>query len=219
MSVESIVQFFRKNGLLLIQIAVLSMPFIIFFVYFSVGETDDTIDIPSIEKVEVPTAVVPKVEKPASTKKEETKEEKQASASTFEIDEISQQMLDKNANNPQEILSGNSPCANFENVHTTAKHTGTISKAKNVDQFKKPLPAMISEIEYTCVDAKGTKQIKFTAMGVGVDSATNTLRCVQSNSDETMDSAARFQHVLKIMTHHCGFKLSEHQPVSTGKQP
>jgi hypothetical protein len=54
-------------------------------------------------------------------------------------------------------------------------------------------------------------------MGVGVDAEANVLRCIQSISDESMDSEARFNHVVKIMTHHCGFKLSEHQPVSPGK--
>lgn len=220
---ENILKFFKKNGLLLIQIAVLSLPFIIFAVYFSVGENADTIDVASLEKVETIAATVPKVDKPASEKKDVKKAEKQPDVSTFEIDEVSQEMLDKNANNPKEMLAESGACTSFENVRTIAKHTGTISKAKNIEQFKKPLPAMITETEYTCADATGTKKTKFTTMGVGVDAEANVLRCVQSNSDEAMDSEARFKHVLKIMTHHCGFKLAELRPISTAtptvKQP
>lgn len=214
---ESILKFLKKNGLLLIQIAVLSLPFIIFAAYFSVSENADTIDIASLEKIEViaEAKTIQKADKPASEKKEE----KQPNVSTFEIDEVSQEMLNKNSNNPKEMLAGNSACTNFENVRTIAKHTGTISKAKNIERFKKSLPAMISEIEYTCVDAKGSKQTKFTTMGSGVDAEANVLRCIQSTSDETMNSDARFKYILKTMAHHCGFKLSEHQPISTGKQP
>jgi hypothetical protein len=215
MSLETIKKFFKKNGVLLIQIAVLSLPFIIFAIYFSVGENADSLEVASLEKVETIAETVQKVDKPASEEKEEKKEEKQSNVSTFEIDEVSQEMLDKNAKNPKEMLAGNGACTNFENVHTTAKHTGTISKAKNIEQFKKLLPAMITEMEYTCVDANGAKKTKFTTMGVGVDAEANMLRCMQSTSDETMDKEARIKHVLKIMTHHCGFKLSEHQPIST----
>lgn len=211
MSLEAITKFFKKNGVLLIQIAVLSLPFIIFAIYYSVGENADTPDVASLEKIETVTETVQKIDKPVSEKKDEKKDEKQADVSTFEIDEVSREMLDKNAKNPKEMLAGNGACVNFENVRTLEKHTGTISKAKNIEQFKKLLPAMITEMEYSCVDANGAKQTKFTTMGVGVDAEANMLRCMQSNSDETMDREARFKHVLKIMTHHCGFKLSEHR--------
>lgn len=210
---EHILKFFKKNGVLLIQIAILSLPFIIFSIYFSMDESGDTVDVTSLETV---------VEKPVESeneKKEEKKEENKeqhAAASTFEVDEVSKDMLDKSSSNSKEMLSANGACTNFENVHTISKHTGTISKAKN-EYFKKPLPAMITETEYTCVNAKGEKRTKFTTMGVGADSEANMLRCIQSISDETMDSEARFKHVLKTMTHHCGFKLSEH--ISTDKQP
>jgi hypothetical protein len=215
---ETILKFFKKNGVLLIQIAVLSLPFVIFAIYYSVSENADTIDVASLETVVeiAPKSAEPEKEK-TDEKKAEKNEQQSATASTFEVDEVSQKMLDKNANNPKEMLAGNGACTNFENVHTIAKHTGTISKAKNIEHFKKPLPAMITETEYTCVDAKGVQKTKFTTMGVGVDAEANVLRCIQSISDESMNSEARFNHVVKIMTHHCGFKLSEHQPVLPGK--
>ncbi len=215
---EKMLNFFKKNGALILQVSVLSLPFVIFAFYFEMGDESDVTDVPSIEKVESKIEAAQKVDKPkeekkeesSSDKKEDNKKEKLDSAA-FEIDEVSQEMLDKSAANPQEAFSENSACKSFENVHTIAKHTGTISKAKNIDKFKKPLPAMITETEYTCVDAAGGKKVKFATMGVAVDAETNMLRCVQSNSDETLTNEARFKHVLKIMTHHCGFKLSEHR--------
>jgi hypothetical protein len=216
MLLENILKFFKKNGVLLIQIGVLSLPFIIFAIYFSVNENANTVDVATLETV---VEIAPKAAEPEKEKTDEKNEQQSAAASTFEVDEVSQDMLNKSAGNPKEMLAGSGACTNFENVHTIAKHTGTISKAKNIAHFKKLLPAMITETEYTCVDAKGAKQTKFTTMGVGVDAEANLLRCIQSTSDETMDSEARFNYVLKTMTHHCGFKLSEHQPVSTGKQP
>jgi hypothetical protein len=219
MLVENILKFFKKNGVLLLQIAILLLPFFIFIEYAVMSENADDLNVPSLEKIEPiePVAAVQKIDKPETDTKNETKLEKSA-GSTFEVDEVSREMLDKSAGNPKEMLAGSgSACASFEDVKTIAKHTGTISKAKNVEQFKKPLPAMITETEYTCVDATGAKKTKSTTMGVGVDAKDNLLRCIQSNSDETMDSEARFKHVLKIMTHHCGFKLSEHQPATISK--
>jgi hypothetical protein len=211
MLLENILKFFKKNGVLLLQITILLLPFFIFIEYAAMSENTDDLDVPSLEKVES-VAAVQKIDKPENETKNETKLEKSA-GSTFEVDEVSQEMLDKSAGNPKEMLAGSgSACTSFENVKTIAKYTGTISKAKNVEQFKKPLPAMITETEYSCVDTTGAKKTKSTTMGVGVDAKDNLLRCIQSNSDETMDSEARFKHVLKIMTHHCGFKLSEHQP-------
>ncbi|MDD5227899.1 MAG: hypothetical protein PHN45_12100 [Methylococcales bacterium] len=220
MLLENIFKFLKKNGVLLIQIGVLSLPFVIFAIYFSMSENADTVDVASLETViEIAPKSAESEKEKTDEKKEEKNEQQSSSASTFEVDEVSQDMLDKSAGNPKEMLAGSGACTNFENVHTIAKHTGTISKAKNIEHFKKLLPAMITETEYTCVDAKGAKQTKFTTMGVGVDAEANLLRCIQSTSDETMDSEARFNYVLKTMTHHCGFKLSEHQPISTGKQP
>lgn len=218
MFLKKLAKFFKENGLFLMQITAILLPFVFFAVYFSGRETDDTFDIPNLEKIETVTPIagaIQKADKPVSEKKEAT----QSNTSTFEIDEVSREMLDKSAGNPKEMLASNGACTNFENVHTVAKHTGTISKAKNIEQFKKPLPTMITETEYTCTNAKGEKQTKSTTMGVAVDAEANVLRCIQSNSDETMDAEARFQHVLKTMTHHCGFKLSEHRAISTGKQP
>ncbi|MEI6745630.1 MAG: hypothetical protein WCL34_06690 [Methylococcaceae bacterium] len=219
MIVEKIVKFFRKNGVLFAQIAILLLPIVI--IVISMNENADDFDVASLEKIETVTATgtVQSTDKPANDKKEDA----QPNVSVFEIDEVSLEMLDKSAGNPKEMLAGNSPCTSFENVQTLAKHTGTISKAKNIEQFKKPLPAMITETSYTCVDTTGTKKTKFTTMGMAADAEANVLRCIQSNSDETMDSDARFKHVVKIMTHHCGFKLAEHQPISnanpTSKQP
>ena len=219
MITEKIVKFFRKNGVLFAQIAILLLPIVI--IVISMNENADDFDVASLEKIETVTATgtVQSADKPANDKKEDA----QPNVSTFEVDEVSQEMLDKNASNPKEMLAGNSPCASFENVQTLAKHTGTISKAKNIEQFKKPLPAMITETSYSCVDAKGEKKTKFTTMGMAVDAEANVLRCIQSNSDETMDSDARFKHVVKIMTHHCGFKLAELRPIptatTTSKQP
>ena len=219
MYLENLSKFFKENGLFLMQITAIVLPFVFFTVYFSNVETDDTFDVSSISKVEMNAATgnAQKVDAPKDDKKEEN--QSAGSSSTFEVDEVSQEMLNKSAGNPKEMLSGNSPCTSFEDVRTVAKYTGTISKAKNIERFKRPLPAMITETEYACVDASGAKKTKATTMGVAVDSDTNTLRCIQSNSDETMDSEARFKHVLKMMTHHCGFKLSEHHAISTGKQP
>jgi hypothetical protein len=63
------------------------------------------------------------------------------------------------------------------------------------------------------VSNSGERQTKFTVTGVASDSAAKVLRCIQSNSDEALDREARFKHVLKTMTHHCGFKLLEHHAV------
>lgn len=206
---ENLVKFFKKNSLLITQLTVLCLPIIIFFEYFSLSETaDSSIEPITLAKVEARTPVE-KYQKTDSAS-DEKKEPVQSEPATFEVDEVSQEMLDKNASNPKELLSANSPCKSFEDIRTTATHTGTISKAKNIDHFPKPLPAIISETEYTCVDNNGAKQIKFTVTGVAVDAKANVLRCIQSNSDETLDHEARFKHVLKTMTHHCGFKLSEH---------
>ncbi len=212
MMLENILKFFKKNSLLLVQIAVMLLPFIIFFEYYAISESVDV--VPSIDSVETvkTTETIQKVEQTTNEKKEE----KPSEASTFEIDEVSQEMLDKNSKNPQELLSQNSACTHFDDVHVVSTHTGTISKAKNTEKFKTLLPATISEIEYTCVDnVKGTKLTKTTTMGAGADSEANMLRCVQSISDDTMSSDVRFKHILKIMTHHCGFKLSEHHAIST----
>lgn len=216
---EKMLQFFKENGVFLLQIMAIVLPFILFGVYFANVETDDTFEVPSISTVEpyAATSDTQKIDKPKNNKKEEN--QSASSGSTFEVDEVSQTMLDKSAGNPKEMLSGNSPCTSFENVRTLEKHTGTISKAKNIERFKKPLPAVITETEYGCIDVKGVKTTKTTTMGMAVDAEENKLRCIQSNSDEAMDSEARFKHVLKIMTHHCGFKLSEHHSVATGTQP
>lgn len=214
MLLENIQKFLKKNGMLLTQITVLLLPFIIFFLYYSTSENADVLDVPTLEKVEIIKETTGKV-KTVDKSEPEKSQEKPVAVSTFEVDEVSRDMLDKSTKNPQEMLSKNSACVTSENVRTLSKHTGTISKAKNIDQFKKPLPAMITEVEYTCVDAKGSKQTKSTTMGVAVDAAENTLRCIQSNSDAAMNSDERFKHVFKIMTHHCGFKLSEHTGLAT----
>jgi hypothetical protein len=210
---ENFLTFFKKNALLLTQITVLSLPFVIFAFYYSSSENADIVDIPTLEKVEI--ASVEKI-KTAEKPKSETKnpQVKAVEPSTFEVDEVSREMLDNSAKNPQEMLSTSGACVTSQNVRTISKQTGTISKAKNIEQFKKPLPAMITEVEYSCVDSKGASQTKSTTMGVAVDSDANVLRCIQSNSDATMTSEERFKHILKIMTHHCGFKLSEHTSIA-----
>jgi hypothetical protein len=209
---ESIIKFFKKNGVLLTQIAVLCLPIIIFLEYFTLSETADIqVEPVALEKVTAET-VIQKTEKSDNSPKQQ-KEPVQSEAATFEVDEVSQEMLDNSSKNPQELLSASSPCKSFEDIKTLVTHTGTISKAKNIDHFPKPLPAMITETEYTCVSNKGDRQIKFTVTGVATDPNAKVLRCIQSNSDETLDREARFKHVLKTMTHHCGFKLSEHHAV------
>lgn len=208
MRLENLLKFLKKNAVLLTQITVLSLPILIFAFYYSTSENADVVDIPTLEKVEA-VAGVEKVQS-AEKKSTEKKPEIQTAVSTFEVDEVSRDMLDKSTKNPQEMVSENGACVTSENVRTLSKQTGTISKAKNIDHFPKPLPAMITEVEYTCVDAKGARQTKSTTMGVAVDAKANVLRCIQSNSDPAMNSDERFKHVLKIMAHHCGFKLSEH---------
>jgi hypothetical protein len=212
---ENIQKFLKKNGMLLTQIAVLLLPFIILFFYYSTSENADMVDIPTLENVEVIKEQANEEVKTADKSEPKKSQEKPVAASTFEVDEVSRDMLDKSAKNPHEALAASGACVTSENVRTLSKQTGTISKAKNIDQFKKPLPAMITEVEYTCVDSKGAKQTKSTTMGVAVDAKANVLRCIQSNSDPAMNSEERFKHVLKIMTHHCGFKLSEHTGLAT----
>jgi hypothetical protein len=213
MSLENLSKFFKKNAVVIVQVSVLLLPFIIFAFYYSTSENADVVDVPTIEKVEA--VAVEAVEKVKTAEKSESEiktEQKKTlePPTTFEVDEVSRNMLDSSTKNPHEALSENGACVTSENVKTLSKHTGTISKAKNIDQFKKPLPAMITEVEYTCVDSKGEKKTKSTTMGVAVDAEANVLRCIQSNSDPAMNSEERFKHVVKIMAHHCGFKLSEH---------
>lgn len=207
---ENLIKFFKNNGVLLVQITVLCLPIIIFFEYFSLSENADIpIEPTKLEKVvaiETTAKKAEKKEESESVKNEQT----QSDAATFEVDEVSQEMLDKNAGNSKEMLSANGSCKSFEDIKTLATHTGTISKAKNIDHFPNPLPAIITETEYVCVNQKGEKQTKFTVMGVAADAKAKVLRCIQSNSDEPLDREARFKHVLKTMTHHCGFRLSEH---------
>lgn len=211
MFLEKLLKFLKKNALLITQITVLSLPFVIFAFYYSTSENADTVDIPAIEKVELETvAAVEKIEAEQQLKKENKTEKLSESSSSFEVDEVSREMLDNSTKNPQEMLSSNGACVTSQNVQIVSKHTGTISKAKNIEQFKKPLPAMITEFEYTCIDSKGVAQKKFTTMGVAVDAEANVLRCIQSNSDVALTSEERFKHIVKIMTHHCGFKLSDH---------
>jgi hypothetical protein len=211
---ENFLKFLKKNALLLTQITVLSLPFIIFAFYYSSSENEDVLDVPVIEKVETVTPIEKvKTEKTAENKST-PKQENSPTTSTFEVDEVSREMLDNSTKNPHEAFSENGACVTSENVRTLSKHTGTISKAKNIEQFKKPLPAMITEVEYTCVDSKGEKKTKSTTMGVAVDAEANVLRCIQSTSDAALNSEERFKHVVKIMSHHCGFKLSEHTSVA-----
>ncbi|MEI8236242.1 MAG: hypothetical protein WCG11_03635 [Methylococcaceae bacterium] len=173
-----------------------------------------TVDVLSIGKDDSIVQSIPKTDQLQETKREA----KAPSPATFEVDEVSRDMLDNNANNPQGVLSEDTPCARFENVHTVFRRNGTISKARNVEPFKKPLPAMITEIQYTCIDkVSGTPQIKATTMGVAVDVQANMLRCVQSTSDESLSADALYKHVLNMMTHHCGFKLMEHRAIPEGK--
>jgi hypothetical protein len=202
---EKLVNFFKKNGVLLIQIAVLCLPIVILLEYATLNDTAD-VDLEKIETLEP----VKKADSPVNEKKDNDTPSNNT-PSSFEIDEVSSQnMMDKNAGNPAEkMMKNNASCANAENVHTVAEYIGTISKAKNIEHFKKPLPAKITETEYTCTDANGAKKVKSTTMGVAMDAEADMLRCIQSNSDEAMDREARFKRVLKIMTHHCGFKLSE----------
>ncbi len=210
MLLEDILKFFKKNAVVLTQVTVLSLPFVIFAFYYSVSENADIVDVPVIERVET----VAPIEKVKTETESKPKVEKSPDVSTFEVDEVSREMLNNSVKNPQEMLSGNGACVTSENVRTVSKHTGTISKAKNIEQFKKPLPAMITEVEYTCVDAKGEKKTKSTTMGVAVDTDANVLRCIQSTSDAALNSEERFKHVVKIMSHHCGFKLAEHTSVA-----
>ncbi len=213
MFLKNLLNFFKRNALLITQITVLSLPFVIFTFYYSTSENADIVDIPVIEKVETITAVE-KIETEQQTQKENKPEKSSESSSSFEVDEVSREMLNNSTKNPQEMLSANGACVTSQDVQIVSKHTGTISKAKNIKQFKKPLPAMITEFEYTCIDSKGVAQKKFTTMGVAVDSEANILRCIQSNSDPALNSEERFKHIVKIMTHHCGFKLSEQTGVA-----
>lgn len=205
-------KFFKKNGIFLLQLAAISLPFVLLLIYFAKNPISDDIpdDVVSISKFDA-------VEMPAKKQNTEDKKAEESTsqaATAFEVDEISQAAIDKNLKNPQGLLPENTPCNRFDNPHVIATHTGTISKAKNVATFKKPLPAVISEIEYVCVNTtKNTKETKVTVTGVGVDAQANVLRCMQSNSDDTLSREERVKHVQKIMTHHCGFKLVEHQTV------
>ena len=203
----------KKNTVFFIQLCVLVSLLGVLFEYIATID-NTTVDIVSIGKDDSLVQSIPKTNQLQETKREA----KAPSPSTFEVDEVSRDMLDNNANNPQGVLSEDTPCARFENVHTVFRRNGTISKARNVEPFKKPLPAMITEIQYTCIDkVSGTPQIKATTMGVAVDVKANMLRCVQSTSDESLGADARYKHVLNMMTHHCGFKLMEHRAIPEGK--
>ena len=203
----------KKNTVFFIQLCVLVSLLGVLFEYIATID-NTTVDIVSIGKDDSLVQSIPKTDQLQEIKREA----KAPSPATFEVDEVSRDMLDNNANNPQGVLSEDTPCARFEDVHTVFRRNGTISKARNVEPFKKPLPAMITEIQYTCIDkVSGTPQIKATTMGVAVDVHTNMLRCVQSTSDESLSADARYKHVLNMMTHHCGFKLMEHRAIPQGK--
>lgn len=218
---DNIVKFFKKNGVFILQLCALVLPIIILSVYFATHPMEDNFSETNsyVEKVE---AV--KIEKIANeTKNSESKKNEPEPVSeeptSFEIDEVSQAAIEQNLQNPQALLPENAACKQMENPRVLAKHTGTISKAKNMPPFKKPLPALITELEYACLTAKGETKIKSVVTGVAFDNQTNALRCLQSNSDETLDRESRFKLVLKIMTHHCGFELVEHQPKQTVTEP
>ena len=207
---DKTIKYFKKNGVFFVQLSVLISLLAILIEYIAISDTA-TVDVVNISETVKP--IAKQVEA-----KEEKKEAKAPSPTTFEVDEVSREMLDNHAGNPQEALSEDTPCSRFDNVHNVFRRNGTISKARNVEQFKKPLPAMITEIQYTCIDkVSGTPHIKATTMGVAVDAQANMLRCVQSTSDESLSSEARFKHVLNMMTHHCGFKLIEHRLPSEGQ--
>ena len=207
---DKTIKYFKKNGVFFVQLSVLISLLAILIEYIAISDTA-TVDVVNISETVKP--IAKQVEA-----KEEKKEAKAPSPTTFEVDEVSREMLDNHASNPQEALSEDTPCSRFDNVHNVFRRNGTISKARNVEQFKKPLPAMITEIQYTCIDkVSGTPHIKATTMGVAVDAQANMLRCVQSTSDESLSSEARFKHVLNMMTHHCGFKLIEHRLPSEGQ--
>ena len=207
MLIDKIIKYFKKNGVFFVQLSVLISLLAILFEYIATSDTT-TVDVVNISKVDAPAQSTAK----QVDSKDGKKEAKAPSPATFEVDEVSREMLDNHAGNPQEVLSEDTPCSRFDNVHNVFRRNGTISKARNVEQFKKPLPAMITEIQYTCIDkVSGTPHIKATTMGVAVDAQANMLRCVQSTSDESLSSEARFKHVLNMMTHHCGFKLIEHR--------
>ena len=203
----------KKNTVFFIQLCVLVSLLGVLFKYIATID-NTTVDIVSIGKDDSLVQSIPKTDQLQEIKREA----KAPSPATFEVDEVSRDMLDNNANNPQGVLSEDTPCARFEDVHTVFRRNGTISKARNVEPFKKPLPAMITEIQYTCIDkVSGTPQIKATTMGVAIDVQANMLRCVQSTSDESLSADARYKHVLNMMTHHCGFKLMEHRAIPQGK--
>lgn len=210
---ENLSKFFKKNGVFLLQLSALSLPFLILLAYFATHPMqDDFIQVTDyVEKVDV---AKPAEKVSSDNKKTENKPTEPTSQepSSFEIDEVSQAAIEQNLQNPQALLPENLACKQTANPRVLAKHTGTISKAKNVPPFKSPLPAVITELEYPCVNAKGETQIKSVVTGVAFDTKANTLRCLQSNSDETLDRESRFKLVLKIMAHHCGFELIEHQP-------
>ncbi len=203
----------KKNSVFFIQLCVLVSLLGVLFEYIAMID-NTTVDVVSIGKDDSLVQSIPKTDQLQETKREA----KAPSPATFEVDEVSRDMLDNNANNPQGVLSEDTPCARFDDVHTVFRRNGTISKARNVEPFKKPLPAMITEIQYTCIDkVSGAPQIKATTMGVAVDVQANMLRCVQSTSDESLSADARYKHVLNMMTHHCGFKLMEHRAIPEGK--
>lgn len=203
----------KKNSIFFIQLSILVLLLAALIEYIATSDTT-TVDVVSINKDDLSVQAIPKTNQLQETKREA----KAPSPATFEIDEVSRDMLDNKANNPQEVLSEDTPCARFDDVHTVLRRNGTISKARNVEPFKKPLPAMITEIQYTCIDkVSGVPHIKATTMGVAVDVQANMLRCVQSTSDESLSAEARYKHVLNMMTHHCGFKLMEHRAIPVGK--
>ncbi len=212
MFTDKTIKYFKKNGVFFIQLSVLVSLLAILFEYVATSDSA-TVDVVNVSKIDAPAQASTSANDGA-----EKKESKAPSPATFEVDEVSREMLDNHASNPQEALLEDTPCSRFDDVHTVFRRNGTISKARNIEPFKKPLPAMITEIQYTCIDkVSGAPHSKATTMGVAVDAQMNMLRCVQSSSDESLTSEARFKHILNMMTHHCGFKLMEHRVVAKGE--
>ena len=139
----------KKNTVFFIQLCVLVSLLGVLFEYIATID-NTTVDIVSIGKDDSLVQSIPKTDQLQEIKREA----KAPSPATFEVDEVSRDMLDNNANNPQGVLSEDTPCARFEDVHTVFRRNGTVSKARNVEPFKKPLPAMITEIQYTSVLSK-----------------------------------------------------------------
>jgi cytoskeletal protein RodZ len=205
---------FTKNAIFLLQVIIIALPFVIALSYIKISETENQSSESSTNKSDKKDSKSESKrsnnESASNEKSAEKKTHSKADLTTVEIDELKNSLQDQNSQINQELAAENNDCTLSDNSKMTTLRTGTIVKTKNLGMLKKPLPATITYIEYTCVNKEsGNTENKTVILGVGLDNETKAWRCVNSNSDASLTQDERLNSVLKNMTQHCGFKLSE----------